>query len=127
MSEDRPPGWRKPNTPPAWVPLQYERPRSPVDDDGPAGGVSFGGQIALGFGAFVLCGAIGLGMLRVPMATSLFDIFTPLLALLLLIAVTVVARVNWRWRGFVVGVLIGVGLVGLAAGACFAIVFSKGF
>jgi hypothetical protein len=117
MSEGRPPGWRTPGSPPASVPLQYERPRATVDDDGPAGGVPFIGQMAIGFGAFLVY-AVLVSMsvsVRSPGWEGVLAIvnFT---MLLLLFAVAGVARSRWRWRGFLVGVLSGFGLMMLGIG-----------
>jgi len=121
MSDPVPPEAAKPDGP--VLPLDYARPR------GPAGGVPFIGQMAIGFGAFVvmcvvtlLAGAIGASAwgsstTLVPVVAGVLVLGLPIL---LLAVLTIVTWRRWRWRGFLVGVLVGLGLVLLAAGLCFA-------
>ena len=97
--------------------------------DRPAGGVGYGGQLALGFAAFVATGVAGVVITGIigSATNGQNGIFLigPVVTLAGLVYLTVVARRRWRWRGFIVGVLIGLGLVLLAVGLCFVVVLGN--
>src|SRR5688572_23290084 len=100
-------------------PLGY-RTRASVE---PAPRVRFWAQVAIGFGATVLAFGLGAGIAG---ATKVYRwsqefwlgtaISVPLLAL---VAAVLYFRLKWRWRGFLLGVLLALGLAGLLIGGCF--------
>ena len=113
MTEPKPPD-REPPKPPLQLgyaaPNWWER---------PAGNVPFIAQVAIGFGAFVTACVLAAVMVATGRGGAPEVLIAPVMALVLLTFVGGVARRRWRWPGFAVGVLIGVGLALLAVGLCF--------
>ncbi len=104
-------------------PLDYASPESnrPVD------GVGFGGQVTLGFVAFVGTVACGLVMAAVigSVTNGAYGIFLagPAIAAAALLLLSINVYRRRRWTGFLIGALGGLGLLLLALGLCFAVVF----
>jgi len=103
-------------------PLDY----APPSGRGPAGGVRFIWQMAIGAGALIVAvglsislNALAMGMALMPPVGSLaavghYLIFGGL------VAVNILAVARWRWPGFVAGCVTTVGLALLVGiGACF--------
>lgn len=86
------------------------------DPNRPAGGIPFVAQLPIGF-MTVAAAAIGAAAL---IAAAVHPALALGIAVVPLVVLTWVARRYWRWRGFVAGVLIGVGLIGLVFGLCLA-------
>lgn len=63
----------------------------------------------LGFMAFILSGWLSVMVLRQPLALPI-----------LVVLIAIVFAVQGKWRGFALGVAIGVGTVFLLVGLCFA-------
>ena len=105
-------------------PLNYASPEA----NRPVGGVGFAGQVALGFAAFVAAVIVGTVITAiigntVPQADTSM-LLGPVIAMAALIYLTVTAHGRWRWKGFLIGVLGTLGLILLAVGLCFVVVFS---
>ena len=103
------------------VQLNYATP--PAPGTGPAGNVPYIAQMAIGFAAFLLIGIISV-VITVSMNSPAPGL---ILAPLLLTVLCVIARVRWRWRGFLAGVLIALGLLLLAAGICAVMLANMNF
>jgi hypothetical protein len=89
-----------------------ERPSRPGPKDPRPGLVAF--RAALGFLTYLLVGGISLSMTR---GSPVF--------IVLLVGLAIVLALTRTWRGFALGVFIGVGLTLLLIGACFAMVASR--
>ena len=104
-------------------PLDYATPRRG------AGGFPFIAQMAVGFGAFVVAASstVVIAVLLSQFADSATGSLLVLgavygIPVVLLTALSIVAWRRWHWRGVLVGVLVGLGLLLMAVGLCFAIV-----
>ncbi|MGE5608608.1 MAG: hypothetical protein ACM359_05100 [Bacillota bacterium] len=112
MTDPQPP---QPPDPPPPPQLDYESSafRRPL------GGLPFIAQLAVGFGA-----CIALAFLSFALTVAARDpsglVLGAFLILGLLAFAATVARREWHWPGFLVGVLIVVGLLLLAFGLCIA-------
>ncbi|MCX6926565.1 MAG: hypothetical protein NT154_25650 [Verrucomicrobia bacterium] len=84
-----------------------------------AKGVSYRVQVLLGFGTFFCFLALAIGVI-VAVSTESFWALLP--KAVILIALGVFTKRRLRWRGFVMGALIGLGLLALAGGLCVAII-----
>jgi len=125
MSQEIP----EPRPPESPVPLEYAPPVRP------AGNVPYIGQMGIGCGASVLALVMLWGLLAVLSLVPLGAggggekavlVFGPLLMVAALLALAIIAWRRWRWRGFLLGVLISLGLILLAGGFCYALVSSIG-
>ncbi|MFI5380117.1 MAG: hypothetical protein ACHRHE_12530 [Tepidisphaerales bacterium] len=99
--------------------LNYASP----DSIRPAGDGVFAGQIVRGVAAFfaaVIAGAVIAGMIvgNVP-RPDIIVLLAPAIALASLVLLIAAARTCWRTKGFLIGVLTGLGLLLLAIGLCF--------
>ncbi|MFI5380115.1 MAG: hypothetical protein ACHRHE_12520 [Tepidisphaerales bacterium] len=101
--------------------LDYASP----DQQRPAGGVPYGWQVALGFAAFVVTGFVAVLLLAMSRGGGAALLMVGVLVFVTLATLNVVARERWRWRGFLLGVLIGLGLALLGAGLCVVVVLSS--
>ena len=125
--EDRPPDPASPQQTP--LPLDY------APSVRPAGNVPFIGQMGIGCGgtilaliaAFTVVGVANSGPALPPWGIVLVLALGPGLILAALTALTVIAWRRWHWRGFLLGVLISLGLLLLAGGLCFAMLASMSF
>jgi len=104
-------------------PYQPEQAMTDKAKNQPAGNVPFIAQMVIGFGAFLVLIGAGVATIPVPNFRVAQGILIPF-SILCLIVLCMVARVRWHWKGFLLGVLIGAGLILLAVGLCFAMFLS---
>lgn len=117
MIEDQP---QKPKGEQSPTPLASPTPvETPTDS---AKDTPFGVQMIIGFGTFYALLLTTVGVIGGVGAASLWTI--P--ASLLLLALCVFTKRRLRRRGFVMGALIGLGLLALGGGLCFAIIRASG-
>jgi hypothetical protein len=109
----------RPLPPPRRIPTGAIRPSGPQ----PAGNMPFGAQLVIGFFSFFWILAIGI---YVAVATASGAAFGVVMVLGILAAV-LFTLLKFRWRGFLVGVLIALGLCLLLAGLCAGMLGAVGY
>ncbi|MFI5380116.1 MAG: hypothetical protein ACHRHE_12525 [Tepidisphaerales bacterium] len=96
----------------------YQLDYAPSDPQRPAGDVPYGWQVALGVVAFVATGLVGVVLRAAIQGGFGATLGVLFLVFCTLVGLTDVARERWRWKGFLIGVLVGLGLLALAIGVC---------
>ncbi len=106
-------------------PLDY----ATTESNRPPDGMSYGGQVGCGCGSFVAAVLLGSLLVNIFGAASHHYDGLPFVAGFgvsfgLLACLAVLSRTRWQCKGFLVGILIALGLVLLAAGLCAVLIFA---
>ncbi len=95
---------------------------APPDPNRPVGGVTYPWQIALGFASSAAAGFLALVITILSRGGPEMLLMSGALMFLILMSSGVAAHDRWKWRGFLLGICIGIVVVVLGLGLCFVLV-----